>query len=160
MVENNLRFPGQYYDSETGLHYNYHRYYDPRTGRYLRPDPVEFPNLSLFAFITQPRKAYDDIWLYIYAQDNPVNKVDYFGLVSCNGEWRLKDWEYLLPKILRMCACYWLCRPCDGTVIWSGKKHRLPSNRGIVIHTGGDIESGDFCLCNKPGLEKDCKCEK
>jgi len=32
-VENNLRFPGQYYDEETGLHYNYHRYYDPGTGR-------------------------------------------------------------------------------------------------------------------------------
>ncbi|MEE4358520.1 MAG: RHS repeat-associated core domain-containing protein [Desulfococcaceae bacterium] len=31
-IENNLRFPGQYYDRETGLHYNYHRYYDPDTG--------------------------------------------------------------------------------------------------------------------------------
>jgi len=28
-VTNNLRFPGQYYDKETGLHYNYHRYYGP-----------------------------------------------------------------------------------------------------------------------------------
>jgi len=34
-VVNNFRFPGQYYDQETGLHYNYHRYYDSRTGRYL-----------------------------------------------------------------------------------------------------------------------------
>ena len=33
LVVNNFRFAGQYYDSETGLHYNYHRYYDPRTGR-------------------------------------------------------------------------------------------------------------------------------
>ena len=32
-VENPFRFPGQYYDQETGLHYNYHRYYDPMTGR-------------------------------------------------------------------------------------------------------------------------------
>ncbi|MBW2136220.1 MAG: RHS repeat protein, partial [Deltaproteobacteria bacterium] len=39
-VENNLRFPGQYYDQETGLHYNYHRYYDPHTGRYITPDPL------------------------------------------------------------------------------------------------------------------------
>ena len=38
-VENNIRLPGQYADAETGLHYNYHRYYDPMTGRYLRPDP-------------------------------------------------------------------------------------------------------------------------
>lgn len=36
----NLRFPGQYFDKETGLHYNYHRYYDPNTGRYMTADPI------------------------------------------------------------------------------------------------------------------------
>lgn len=35
-----LRFPGQYYDSETGLHYNYFRHYDPETARYLTSDPI------------------------------------------------------------------------------------------------------------------------
>ncbi|MGW2640811.1 putative T7SS-secreted protein, partial [Streptomyces sp. NPDC001348] len=35
-----LRFPGQYYDPETGLHYNYFRHYDPETARYLTPDPL------------------------------------------------------------------------------------------------------------------------
>ncbi|WP_078492026.1 putative T7SS-secreted protein [Streptomyces yerevanensis] len=33
-----LRFPGQYFDPETGLHYNYFRHYDPETARYLTPD--------------------------------------------------------------------------------------------------------------------------
>jgi len=36
----NLRFPGQLYDAESGLHYNWHRYYDPKIGRYVTSDPV------------------------------------------------------------------------------------------------------------------------
>ena len=36
----NLRFPGQYYDSETGTNYNYFRDYDPAIGRYLESDPI------------------------------------------------------------------------------------------------------------------------
>ncbi|MCS0602407.1 DUF6531 domain-containing protein [Streptomyces sp. LP11] len=35
-----LRFPGQYFDPETGLHYNYFRHYDPETSRYLTHDPL------------------------------------------------------------------------------------------------------------------------
>jgi RHS repeat-associated protein len=35
-----LRFPGQYFDPETGLHYNYFRHYDPETARYLTSDPL------------------------------------------------------------------------------------------------------------------------
>ena len=36
----NPRFGGQYYDRETGLHYNYFRDYDPATGRYVQSDPI------------------------------------------------------------------------------------------------------------------------
>ncbi|MGW2088193.1 putative T7SS-secreted protein [Streptomyces sp. NPDC001880] len=46
-----LRFPGQYYDPETGLHYNYFRHYDPEAARYLTPDPlglVPAPNPSTY----------------------------------------------------------------------------------------------------------------
>ncbi len=39
-VGNPLRFQGQYHDVETGLHYNLARYYDPRTGRFIQPDPI------------------------------------------------------------------------------------------------------------------------
>jgi RHS repeat-associated protein len=64
-VVNNIRLPGQYYDAETGLHYNYHRYYDPRTGRYLTPDPIGQAG---------------GINLYPYAKGNPVNSIDPLGL--------------------------------------------------------------------------------
>ncbi|QLQ33444.1 MAG: RHS domain-containing protein [Candidatus Thiothrix singaporensis] len=36
----NLRFPGQYYDAESGLHQNWHRTYDPSLGRYISSDPI------------------------------------------------------------------------------------------------------------------------
>jgi len=65
-VVNNFRFAGQYYDQESGLHYNYHRYYDPRTGRYLRPDPIGLEG---------------GINLFLYADGNPINLIDPMGLI-------------------------------------------------------------------------------
>ncbi|MGP8298143.1 DUF6531 domain-containing protein [Streptomyces inhibens] len=46
-----LRFPGQYFDPESGLHYNFHRYYDPETARYNSADPLGLaaaPNPSTY----------------------------------------------------------------------------------------------------------------
>ena len=37
---NDMRFPGQWFQFETGLHYNRHRHYDPTLGRYTQPDPL------------------------------------------------------------------------------------------------------------------------
>lgn len=39
-IDNPIRFQGQYYDSESGLHYNHFRYYDPETGRFISQDPI------------------------------------------------------------------------------------------------------------------------
>jgi RHS repeat-associated protein len=65
IVENPFRFPGQYYDQETGLHYNYFRYYDPTTGRYVTPDPIGLEG---------------GINLFSYVAGNPLRWGDPFGL--------------------------------------------------------------------------------
>ena len=39
-IQVNLRFPGQYFDVETNLHYNHFRYYDSMSGRYITSDPI------------------------------------------------------------------------------------------------------------------------
>jgi len=51
-ITNNLRFPGQYYDVETGTHYNYFRDYNPVIGRYIEADPIGLMGgINLFRYV-------------------------------------------------------------------------------------------------------------
>ncbi len=82
-ITNNLRFPGQYFDAETGLHYNYFRDYSPATGRYIEIDPLLLPIVydreTYFAvsyFISTPNKLHN----YLYAASNPLKFIDFLGL--------------------------------------------------------------------------------
>ncbi|KOG86294.1 type IV secretion protein Rhs, partial [Streptomyces varsoviensis] len=59
-----LRFPGQYFDPETGLHYNYHRHYDPETARYTTPDPLGLaPAPNPVAYVHNPHTWADPLGL-------------------------------------------------------------------------------------------------
>ncbi|VVO41626.1 hypothetical protein PS712_05922 [Pseudomonas fluorescens] len=96
-LEQPLRFQGQYFDAESGLHYNRHRYYHPDTGRYLTPDPVKLAG-GLNAYRYTP---------------NPTGWVDPLGLSgNCPGgnrpgcsapddvvEVKVDDGEPTLPKL-------------------------------------------------------------
>ena len=62
-----IRFQGQWFDEESGLHYNFHRYYDPETGKYLSSDPIGLDGGT---------RSYG----YVH---NPVSWVDPFGLAGC-----------------------------------------------------------------------------
>ncbi|MFI2184986.1 DUF6531 domain-containing protein [Streptomyces sioyaensis] len=62
-----LRFPGQYFDVETGLHYNYFRHYDPETSRYLSPDPLGLePSPNPTAYVYNPHTWTDPLGLAPY----------------------------------------------------------------------------------------------
>ena len=90
-VENNLRFPGQYYDAGMGTHYNYFRDYDPRVGRYLQSDPIGIlrdysdPQLQIAIQmgLIAPEGLYGSLnHLYGYVDQNPINFIDPSGLDS------------------------------------------------------------------------------
>ena len=74
----NLRLPGQYLDEETGLHYNWHRYYDGDTGRYVTADPI-----GLIGGINR----------YSYLTANPLTNADPPGLYCITAN-RFTTCEY------------------------------------------------------------------
>ncbi|MFD7686439.1 RHS repeat-associated core domain-containing protein [Streptomyces sp. NPDC059781] len=66
-----LRFPGQYFDPETGLHYNYFRHYDPETGRYVTPDPLGLePAPNSRTYVRNPYAETDPLGLAPYPNEH------------------------------------------------------------------------------------------
>ncbi|MEU0272352.1 putative T7SS-secreted protein [Streptomyces sp. NPDC006307] len=68
-----LRFPGQYHDPESGLHYNYYRQYDPETARYLTPDPLGLaPAPNPATYVRNPHTRSDSLGLAPDCEDGEV----------------------------------------------------------------------------------------
>ena len=91
-TQQNIRFPGQYYDAETGYSQNWNRDYDPSIGAELQPDLLDAvgrtndPQLLMeeqMELISLPEGLINN-QSYGYAVQNPVNNIDPFGLVWWN----------------------------------------------------------------------------
>jgi RHS repeat-associated protein len=107
-VENDIRLPGQYYDSETGLHYNWNRYYDPKTGRYLTPDAIE---------------SMDESDLFVYVENNPINQIDSLGLVAIRPPIDPRNYSWI----------YWkdFYNYCYAWRIWGHQRYPLEPNSSM-----------------------------
>jgi RHS repeat-associated protein len=105
----NLRFPGQYFDGETNLNYNYFRDYDPAIGRYMESDLIGLRG---------------GMNTYTYATDNPIRATDPYGLFSLTAD---VSYEYMdrfggltqPPFISLSCKCEqkcgdWKLSGCSG----------------------------------------------
>ncbi|MFF5964317.1 putative T7SS-secreted protein [Streptomyces collinus] len=69
-----LRFPGQYYDPETGLHYNVFRHYEPETARYVTPDPLGLtPAPNPATYVHNPHTWSDPLGLSPYPRGEKGN---------------------------------------------------------------------------------------
>ncbi|MEQ1718468.1 MAG: RHS repeat-associated core domain-containing protein [Hyphomicrobium sp.] len=77
------RFPGQWFQLEAGLHYNWHRHYDPSLGRYTQPDPL---SLLDTARESQLSVFKDGPSLFSYSKNQPLTRVDPKGLMTWS-EW-------------------------------------------------------------------------
>ncbi|GLR26284.1 hypothetical protein GCM10007875_13730 [Limnobacter litoralis] len=74
----NLRFMGQYFDEETGLHYNRHRYYDPECGQFTTQDPIGLMGgLNNYQYVPNPVSWVDPLGL--------VCEVYHFNMVENPG---------------------------------------------------------------------------
>jgi len=151
----NLRFPGQYYDAETGLSYNYFRDYDPRTGRYVESDPVGLRG---------------GLGVYLYTENSPLIGRDIFGLRGmspldrCPQGW-IKHWDDWngfscvrdTPDPSAQYCHTWECRvypaetnctctnKCYKTVTGGGKWGSLAVGMICARATGVPVLSGVAC---------------
>ncbi|MEM8793694.1 MAG: RHS repeat-associated core domain-containing protein [Pseudomonadota bacterium] len=120
----NLRFPGQWFQSETGYHQNWHRDYDPTTGRYLQADPLGLV---------------DGASVYGYAKQSPLRYTDPTGLSvePVRGPFVQSDPE---PAIFCL---------ADGAPRLPG-----PSGRELCRRFGPSIAVNNECvyLCRSTGI--------
>ncbi|PMZ21558.1 MULTISPECIES: RHS repeat domain-containing protein, partial [unclassified Pseudomonas] len=96
-LEQPLRFQGQYFDAESGLHYNRHRYYNPDIGRYLTPDPIKLAGgLNGYQYTPNPTGWIDPLGLN--GNCPPPNKPDCKAPDDVGGA-AVDEGEPPLPKL-------------------------------------------------------------
>ena len=129
----------KYYDQETGLHYNYNRYYDPSTGRYLTPDPIGL------------EKTENN--LFIYSKNNPIRFSDPSGLSVSLCKRQAWGDKYIFAH------CYILV---NGKVYsWHTTSHEgITSNENYKEHSCSEVkcckeQQGAFDRCVETRAKSD-----
>jgi RHS repeat-associated protein len=128
MPEQNLRFQGQYFDHETGLHYNRHRYFDPQAGRYLSKDPV--------GLLGGSNKTGYPL--------NPTGMVDALGLQATDGRVAMRD---IVSQVRNDGLGV---RPGGGSLKIGSATAKIPGKKASESLV--DIKAGKACGENEVGL--------
>jgi len=118
----NLRLPGQYFDKETNLHYNYFRDYDPAIGRYVQSDPIGLAG---------------GINGYLYALANPLKYIDPEGAISTSP-------ALPLPRPLPGVAPRPIPGPIDPVLPAPGKRETVDHCTRLYVRCITERWGGDW----------------
>jgi RHS repeat-associated protein len=151
-ITNNLRFPGQYFDTETGLHYNYYRDYSPIIGRYIEADPINDVSNQMISLVSEEESGFDDSSPYAYTVSNPSTLIDPLGLYSVKGGVPAPS-----PQLHKLLTCMDRCMIGLSSILVTSTTNGKHQDRGHAAGTSVDIRppSGSalsvFCCAGRCG---------
>nr|WP_256661182.1 RHS repeat-associated core domain-containing protein [Pseudomonas sp. LAIL14HWK12:I2] len=135
-----LRFQGQYFDEESGLHYNRHRYYDPDVGRYLTPDPVKLAGgLNQYRYVPNPTGWVDPLGLT--SNCPPPNKPG-CPVPDGVGDSVVDEGEPLIPKPKSRPENFGSDEKLAGHFEKHGAEFKAMSNEEYLLTARGVVNQG------------------
>ncbi|WP_177342397.1 RHS repeat-associated core domain-containing protein [Pseudomonas sp. ABFPK] len=145
-IRNPLRFQGQYWDVETGLHYNRYRYYDPQVGRFVGMDPIGAAGgINFYSYVTNPTGWIDPYGLTKKSlpTKTPVHRIGGNSIDNL----RLKEAEKnLLPPGISVLHS---CCPCAAS---KQMREAFPKASGLQ-RAAGRVASGTTDAIREAGFD-------
>ncbi|RPE43464.1 RHS repeat-associated protein [Streptomyces sp. Ag109_O5-1] len=149
-----LRFPGQYHDPETGLHYNHHRHYDPETARYTSPDPLGLlPAPNPVAYVHNPHTWSDPLGLapLCHLHGGDTGSPGGLGILPGPAPQKAAD---MLDKVNARSGGIGKVDGYHGNANWGNNLSALPGGKYKEWDVNAKV---DLPQCSAPGCGKEIR---
>ncbi|WP_432118401.1 RHS repeat-associated core domain-containing protein [Streptomyces sp. bgisy032] len=149
-----LRFPGQYHDPETGLHYNHYRHYDPETARYTSPDPLGLlPAPNPVTYVHNPHTWTDPLGLapLCHQHGGDTGSPDGLGILPGPAPQHAVD---MLNKVNARPGGIGKIDGYHGNANWGNNKSVLPGGKYKEWDVNAKV---DLPQCSAPGCGKEIR---